>query len=102
MLKLKWSDLGPPTKPGWVGVEDVGVVEVSQADLDAARLAGGRLDCELREDLVFGDRLAHYRVQRMVACPDRSTGPGKRQPMGSAPCLPSLYRGWDHAFAHRG
>ncbi len=60
MSTILWSKLGSPTEPGTVRVEGLGIVEVSQGDIDIATSAGGDPEFDLEESTRMGDKMHRY------------------------------------------
>jgi hypothetical protein len=60
MGTVLWSGLGPPTKPGDVQVEGLGVVSVTQKNIDDAKTVGGNPEFEVRSSKSMGDKMPRY------------------------------------------
>ncbi len=60
MSTILWSKLGSPTEPGTVRVEGLGIVEVTQSDIDGATSAGGDPEFDLNKAPTMGDKMHHY------------------------------------------
>ena len=60
MDTISWSALGAPSKPGDVRVEGLGIVVVTQGDIDGATSAGGDPEFDLKKSTGMGDKLHRY------------------------------------------
>ena len=60
MDSIKWSELGSPTTPGDVRIESVGVVEVTQKNIDHVKQVGGDPEFDLIEATSQGDIMHRY------------------------------------------
>jgi hypothetical protein len=60
MKAISWSKLGAPKKPQDVRVKGLGVVEIRQGHIAAAKSAGGDPEFELFECTAAGDTLRRY------------------------------------------
>ena len=60
METIKWSKLGPPTEPGNVRIQGLGVVDVRQEDIDNAKDDGDDPVFELLDTTSGGDKTRCY------------------------------------------
>ena len=60
MSAIAWSGLRTPTTPGHVRIEGLGVVEVTQKNIDDVKEVGGDPEFELKKDTSMGDKMPHY------------------------------------------
>ena len=60
MSTILWSDLGAPTQPGTVRVKRLGIVEVTQSNIDDATSEGGDPEFDLHESNRMGDTMNRY------------------------------------------
>ncbi|MGC9320079.1 MAG: hypothetical protein ACP5KN_18755 [Armatimonadota bacterium] len=64
MLKVRWTQLGPPASPGVVFVRGIGDIRVTQEDLDTYGSMSG--DPELECEHVSNDPEASHRIARVA------------------------------------
>lgn len=60
MGTILWSELGVPSEPGDVRVEGVGIVAVTQGNIDDAKSVGGDPEFELVDATSLGDKMRRY------------------------------------------
>ena len=60
MGTIAWSELRSPTTPGDVRVEGLGVVGVTQENIDGAKAVGGDPEFELIDATAQGDKIHRY------------------------------------------
>ena len=60
MDTILWSGLGPPSEPGDVRVEGVGIVTVTQENIDGVKELGGDPEFELMDATSMGDKTRRY------------------------------------------
>ncbi|NLO05718.1 MAG: hypothetical protein GX131_07780 [candidate division WS1 bacterium] len=87
MLTVRWTNLGPPTKPGVVYVRSVGSVRVTEEDIE-----------RYGDDLVEGD--LELTVDRVRDDPEASHVITGRAPQEAWPAKGPAERAAEHAVAH--
>ena len=60
MNAIAWSGLGSPTTPGDVRIEGLGVVEVTQQNIDHVKEIGGDPKFDLMDATAVGDKMHRY------------------------------------------
>ena len=60
MGTILWSKLGMPIEPGDVRVEGLGIVAVTQGNIDDVKSVGGDPEFELKDASTMGDKMRHY------------------------------------------
>ncbi len=65
MGTILWSKLGVLSEPGDVRVEGLGIVAVTQGNIDDAKSVGGDPDFELVDATKMGDTMRRYLLGTM-------------------------------------
>ena len=60
MGTIAWSKLASLAVPGDVQIKDLGVVTVTQKNIDDAKEVGGDPEFELTQDTSMGAKMPHY------------------------------------------
>ena len=60
MGTIAWSKLASLAVPGDVRIKDLGVVTVTQKNIDDAKEVGGDPEFELKKDTSMGANMQHY------------------------------------------
>ncbi len=60
MGTIAWSELGLPTVPGDSRIEGLGVVGVTQGNIDDAKAVGGDPEFDLIDATSMGDKMHRY------------------------------------------
>jgi len=61
-MTISWEALGPPTEPGDIRIEGVGIVDISQDDIDRANRIGGNPEFDLIDATTMNDDLKRFKL----------------------------------------
>ena len=65
MRSIAWSKLASLAVPGDVQIRDLGVVTITQKNIDDAKEVGGDPEFELKKDTSMGAKMGNYLLELM-------------------------------------